>query len=193
MNTETSVRMVGGMSQNRSESDFYPTPRECTEALLGFLGLPKWHFIWEPACGNGAISKALGENGYNHVISTDLNDFGFGNCGHDFLKTNWISSRIPNFIITNPPFFLAEQFIRHAYELDIPFAFLLKAQFWNAAKRKDLFRECTPNFICPLTWRPDFTGGGASLMDMNWNIWYGKRPAKYTDYLPLDKPEGNRK
>lgn len=188
MDVDTSVRMVGGMSEHRHKADFYPTPSDCTVALMQFLELSKWTKIWEPACGDGAISKVLAEMGYP-VISTDIEDHGFGQQRCNFLKAD-----IPaGFIITNPPFSLAEQFIRHSYDLNIPFAFLLKAQFWNAAKRKELFRECTPHFILPLTWRPDFTGGGASLMDMNWNVWYGKRPARYTDYIPLDRPSSSGK
>lgn len=41
---------------NRSRDDFYPTPPEMTRALLSvelFYGA-----IWEPACGDGAMSRA---------------------------------------------------------------------------------------------------------------------------------------
>lgn len=40
-----------------------------------------------------------------------------------------------DWIITNPPFSLAEAFIRRAAELGKPFAFLLKSQYWNATCR----------------------------------------------------------
>ena len=60
---------------NRQIDDFYPTPPEATEALLNRCEFNK--DIWEPACGNGAISNVLIRKGHN-VTSTDLNDFGFG-------------------------------------------------------------------------------------------------------------------
>lgn len=59
---------------DRPELDFYPTPRRGTEALLGvetFNG-----DIWEPACGNGAMSSVLEEK-YT-VYSTDIEPRNFG-------------------------------------------------------------------------------------------------------------------
>jgi hypothetical protein len=40
--------------------------------------------IWEPACGDGAISKELIKAGYT-VVSTDLIDRDFGDGQADFL------------------------------------------------------------------------------------------------------------
>jgi len=59
----------------RVSHDFYPTPPEAVRALLSvetFTGS-----VWEPACGDGAISKVLIEAGFE-VVSTDLIDRGFG-------------------------------------------------------------------------------------------------------------------
>ena len=64
----------------RQKDDFYPTPPEAVEALLSvekFIG-----DIWEPACGDGAISKVLEVE--HNVVSSDLNDYGFGKSGVDF-------------------------------------------------------------------------------------------------------------
>src|SRR5277367_5290169 len=74
--------------------DFFPTPRWATFALIDnerFDGI-----IWEPACGDGAMSDVLVEGGYK-VESSDLFDRGYGEIGHDFLKTD----RRPANIITN--------------------------------------------------------------------------------------------
>ncbi len=92
---------------NREKDDFYPTPPEGTRALLAvekFEGP-----IWEPACGDGAISKELIAAGYN-VESTDLVDRGYGQNGVDFLM-EW-QPRAPN-IVTNPPFKMVAPFIRN--------------------------------------------------------------------------------
>src|SRR5579871_6794158 len=62
--------------------DFFPTPAWATYALIDnekFTGE-----IWESACGNGAMSRVLGETG-QYVFSSDLYDRGFGEHGHDFL------------------------------------------------------------------------------------------------------------
>ena len=86
----------------------------------------------------------------------------------------------------NAPISLAEQFIRKAFSHGKPFAFLLKCQFFHAKKRLKLFEECRPSMIFPLTWRPDFTGEGASLMDMMWVVWFGQ-DTKYTFYQPIER------
>ena len=49
--------IVGDRREGRPEDDFYPTPPNAVYALLGaerFCGV-----VWEPACGDGAISKIL--------------------------------------------------------------------------------------------------------------------------------------
>ena len=170
-------RINGGNSlTGRRASDFYPTPPEVTVALLKFLRLPTQSNIWEPACGEGHMVRAIEAMGYQ-VIGTDIQK------GADFLKTSLVNC---DWIITNPPFRTAEEFIRRCAEHNKPFALLLKAQFWNAAKRYKLFQEITPMYVLPLTWRPDFTGEGQAMMDMAWNVW--KPGNKKTYFYPLAKP-----
>lgn len=92
----------------REKDDFYATPTKCTVALLSvetFNGP-----IWEPACGDGAISRALPGD----VISTDLVDRGYGISRRDFLMERKL---LAFNIVTNPPFKLADEFVLHALEL----------------------------------------------------------------------------
>jgi hypothetical protein len=96
---------------DREPDDFYPTPPCATQALLAaecFDGT-----IWEPACGDGAMSRVLEAAGHE-VISTDLIDRGFGEGGRDFLM-EW-QPRAPN-IVTNPPFKWAPQFVDRGLQL----------------------------------------------------------------------------
>ncbi|UAK24203.1 hypothetical protein [Sphingomonas nostoxanthinifaciens] len=96
---------------NRETHDFYPTWPAATTALLAverFDGP-----IWEPACGDGAMSRVLEAAGHT-VISTDLIDRGYGEGGRDFLM-EW-APRAPN-IVTNPPFRWASQFVDRALQL----------------------------------------------------------------------------
>lgn len=123
---------------NRDEHDFYPTNPVATRALLAvetFDGP-----IWEPACGEGDMSKVFEEAGYP-VISTDLIDRGYGEGGVDFLR-QW-KPRAPN-IVTNPPFKLAVQFINVALTLSTgKVAMLLRLAFLEGQRRKMMF-ERTP-------------------------------------------------
>lgn len=172
----------GNTAYKRNESDYYPTPPEATQALLDFLDIPRGTVIWEPACGEGHMVQVLERNRLK-VIATDIQG------GTDFLTAEM--PRNTEWIITNPPFSLAEQFIRKCAEHNKPFALLLKSQYWHAAKRTPLYWEITPEYVLPLTWRPDFLfktrGKGAPLMDVIWCVW--KPNATTTKYIPLSKPE----
>lgn len=172
----------GGKKEDRKELDFYPTPPEVTEALLDFLKLPK-QTIWEPACGDGAMSKVIELYGHN-VISTELRTEGVyrkGKGGVDFLKENIKCDAI----ITNPPFNIADLFIKKATSTAPIVALLFKCQYWHTKKRISLFQEHKPAFVLPLTWRPDFFGnGGASTLDMAWTVWIkGDETTKYQQLI----------
>ena len=180
----TVARMLGRTEERkRAENDFYPTPVEATEALLRWLPHHWKQPVWEPACGDGAISRQLSARGMT-VNSTDLIDRGYGEGGVDFLK---MRSTVCNSIITNPPFNLAEAFIRKTKDLGIQYvAMLLKAHYWHAKKRLPLFQEWPPAYVLPLTWRLDFLGMGSPPMDMSWHVWLPEH--RFTTYRPLSKP-----
>ena len=180
MGVDTSSAIVGfNPNKKRTERDFYPTPKEVTLSLLEFMQIPKKYKIWEPACGQNHMVNVLRECGYE-VIGTDIQS------GVDFL-----TAEIPegvDWIITNPPFNISEKFIKRCVEHGKPFALLLKSQYWHAQRRSKLFQDNPPLFVLPLTWRPDFTGQGSSLLDMMWCVWNGKNGSAFTLYKPLHKP-----
>jgi hypothetical protein len=167
------VRGIIPDSENREKDDFYPTPPEGTRALLRverFDGP-----IWEPACGDGAISRVLEEAGHE-VISTDLVDRGFGTPRTDFLM-EW-QPRAPN-IVTNPPFKHAEEFARHALGLTTGKVAMLCRLAWLEGKERRRMFESTPLarvwvFAGRLTMlRSGFDGGkgGGSMTAFAWFVW----------------------
>lgn len=121
---------------DRQKDDFYATPRAAIEQLLQverFDGP-----VWEPACGNGAISSILQEHGYE-VASSDLVERGYGAAGIDFLME--YKTQAPN-IVTNPPFTLGTDFVRQALRLATgKVAMLLKIGFLEGPTKADL-HEC---------------------------------------------------
>lgn len=137
MNSLQQAQRIVGYGAQRAEGDFYPTPGYCTEDLLRverFEGS-----IWEPACGDGAISKVLEQHGYR-VLSTDLVYRGYGMGGHDFFME---SHGVDN-IITNPPYRLATEFVERAVLMaKCKVAMFLKLAFLEGQERKLLF-ERTP-------------------------------------------------
>lgn len=159
---------------NRQENDFYTTPPHCTRALLDAEGFPGP--IWEPACGNGAMSKVLIEYGYD-VISTDLIDRGYGIGGMDFLR---FKSQAARSVITNPPFKIADEFVLHAIECGYEKIAIFQRSSWTEgrARYEALWKPYPPIRIWQFSgrqtlWRADdpnprSTGGAIAF---SWYIW----------------------
>lgn len=184
-------------AHERKKADFYPTPPDVTIALMDFLiakaDLREQAVVWEPACGDGAMAKVMATYGCG-VIASDLReDSGYGNSGVNFLQTHPTEQwQMPEWIITNPPFNLAADFIRHSLSIAPNVAMLLKSQFWHAQRRAGLFRDHPPSYILALTWRPAFLEkerGKSPLMDVIWCVWSHGHNLP-TEFLPLDRPSG---
>lgn len=190
--------LANASAEDRRESDFYPTPPEVTHALCDWLefGIGTSRVAWEPACGDGAMAEVLKARGWS-VAASDIRETGYGIGMRNFLEvppnpTDFMGC----WIVTNPPFNQAEEFIRHALKFTPNVAMLLKSQFWHAASRAKLFGEHPPAAVLPLTWRPDFLNGekgGAPTMECLWTVWRDQmHRTKPTQYQPLMRPSGTR-
>jgi len=84
----------------RSNRDFYATPSWVTEALLKHVDFRGK--VWEPCCGDGAMSGVLAAHGLD-VVSSDIADRGFGTPGVDFLGCTEVPEGC-RCIVTNPPY-----------------------------------------------------------------------------------------
>ena len=93
-------RAIHVSGYQRAGHDFYATPAWVTEALLRHVRFRGR--VWEPCCGDGAMSSVLAGHGYD-VFSTDLVDRGFGEPGVDFLTSHAVPSGCRS-IVTNPPY-----------------------------------------------------------------------------------------
>ena len=96
----TEHRAIHVSGYDRAGRDFYATPSWVTEALLRHVRLRGP--IWEPCCGDGAMSTVLAAHGYD-VVSTDIADRGFGASGVDFLARRDVPGGCRS-IVTNPPY-----------------------------------------------------------------------------------------
>ena len=135
---------TGGSTDNweREKYDYYATPSKTTRLLLDELILEG--SIYEPACGEGHISKVLKEYYPNtNIYSTDLIDRGYGQGGIDFLNHDYGDWKVDN-IITNPPFKFAKEFVEKGLELaNDKVIMLMKIQFLESQGRKE-FLENSP-------------------------------------------------
>ncbi len=114
-------------SGKRKKSDFYETPYTLTRKFLDVEYFNKNSTVCEPACGGGAISKVLKEYWEDDKITAYDKETNFL---WDFDEYNYI--------ITNPPFSLAFEFIQKAKQLaKSKFALLLPLSYLHGKKRFD--------------------------------------------------------
>ena len=169
---------------SRQKDDFYPTP---DIAIRPLLDIEMFHGrVWEPACGDGAISKVLEEYGHE-TVSTDLNDWGYGESRRDFLMET-----VPEAsnIVTNPPFKLAQQFIQQAIDLGVyKHCWLLRLSFLEGVKRfNELFAKNQPSRIYVFSkritmWRGDEEPTGTGTTCYAWFVWEGKAFNTEVDWI----------
>lgn len=112
----------------RKPSDFYETPYSITGRFITAEKFDKDKSILEPASGHGAIVKVLKKHKYKNIKFYDLLN------GKDFLE----ETKTFNYIITNPPFSIAYEFINKCKELATDkFALLLPLSYLHGKKRFD--------------------------------------------------------
>lgn len=141
-------KLAGGNPENkRVENDYYATNPKALEMLLSNFNLPKGKTL-EPCVGEGHLARVLEKYGCD-VDCIDLVDRGYPNTIiHDFLT--YRSSIKYNCVVTNPPYSLAEEFIRKSMSLLKPkgiCCMFLKIQFLEGAKRKIFYEEYPPKYI----------------------------------------------
>jgi len=110
--------------------DQYETPPCAIEALLQVEPMPKG--VWEPCCGAGNIVAALKAHGHRVVANDLVID------GDDFLLRHKAPPDVKA-ILTNPPFSLAANFIRHGLKLVPEVIVLERIQFLESEARAGLF------------------------------------------------------
>ena len=109
----------------RKKSDFYETPYTITRRFLAEEPFDSHLSFCEPACGNGAIVKVLKE------LTNNITNY-------DTEKNFLFDTQHYDYIITNPPFSLAYEFVLHAKKLTRKkFAFLLPLSYLHGKKRYD--------------------------------------------------------
>lgn len=180
--------------KEKNPTEFYPTPAECTEALLRAEELPrpsekKFDYWLEPCAGKGAIIKAA--NDYWKAKGIDIPQWTANEIDprhrEDILTIRptvsnlfWEDARAfsssrfrPEFwdvAITNPPFSLAGEIWAALRPLATYTALLLPTGFLGAAKRYKWLSQDMPD-LGILTPRPQFTNQGSDSATYGWFIW----------------------
>jgi hypothetical protein len=164
----------------RQQVDYYATDPATILPLLEREGFASQ--IWEPACGEGHLSKELERVG-KAVRSTDLIDRGYGEGNIDFLMQ---FDPCDCDIITNPPYSLAQEFVEHALFLqdkseveNLKTAMFLKLTFLEGKQRKKMFEKHPPCKVYVFSSRQQCAKNGEFNKDKNstaiayaWYVWH---------------------
>jgi hypothetical protein len=132
----TSHAVMSQRVEPRDSLDYFPTPPWATRALIkhvvGQAGLQDLTCL-EPACGGGHMSRVL-EEYFAEVRSADAFDYGYAPI-RDFLSYPYETNAV-DWVITNPPFKLAEEFVRRSLEVArVGVAMLVRTVFLESVGR----------------------------------------------------------
>lgn len=160
--------------RRRPDRDFYSTPSELAEAALrhGLVhyGIDHTETL-DPGCGTGVWGRALrrvNPFAYLEIYGIDLNlqlpsdDFSSYQMGleDDYLRDDVSLFTPKDFVMGNPPYSLAERFVRKSMEYLVDgghIYFLLQLNFLGSRRRQvGLFREFPIKAVDVLTRRPSF-------------------------------------
>lgn len=179
---EKSVYVTLGASDHtdkvREENDYYATDPTAIDDLFQVEDFSDK--IWEPACGEGHLSKRMEKHGKD-LYSTDIVDRGFGDEFFDFLESNkdWDGD-----IITNPPYKYAKDFVLKALEsIDEgnKVAMFMKLTFLESKDRVELFKKYPPTKVWVYSYRKNVSKGGRNFDESSavcyaWFVWEKGHP-----------------
>lgn len=181
------------MSQNRSSAvmqqrtephdslDYFPTPPWATRALMEHVIKPwaDWSnsTAWEPACGEGYMARVLAEY-FGTVHASDIHPYGHGDVDDFLLFGSGAEYEPIDWIITNPPFRLAQEFIETAInKARHGIAVIVRSAFTEGIERyQRLFRVLPPHTIAQFTERVAMVRGrvdeeASSATAYCWIVW----------------------
>jgi hypothetical protein len=160
--------------------DFFPTPIPVTQAFLAACPLPDG--LWcEPAVGEGHIVNAVGPRrewatfDVRPVAVPALSTY------HGQLDFLTLPEGVRfDVVITNPPFYLAEEFVRKALQHADHVAMLLRLAFLES-RRREQFHQEHPSDVYVLSRRPSFMSNGATdSCAYGWFVWAAGRGGRWT-------------
>lgn len=130
----------------------------------------------DPACGRGHMVRALAEV-FPTVVGTDICDYGFGFGVRDFLREPYDLASV-DWLITNPPFVLGDEFVREGLRVARRgVAILARASFAEGRKRyRTLFKPFPPALIATYAERVPIVKGrvdpeAVTASVYGWFVW----------------------
>jgi hypothetical protein len=167
--------------------DDFPTPPWATRALCEYVikdCLPFAGTCLEPACGRGYMAEAL-KDYFGKVRASDVFDYGYGK-QYDFAERTMQH----DWVITNPPFRLAEDLVLHSFDLAIQgVAILARTSFLESVHRYNaIYNNQPPAIVAQFVERvPMFKGRldphGSTATSYAWFVWLAPFMQRDTKFI----------
>tara|TARA_R110002126_G_scaffold6404_2_gene33341 strand:- start:4542 stop:5135 length:594 start_codon:yes stop_codon:yes gene_type:complete len=106
-----SAKVMNSIKLRQKPNDKIYTPPKVVDIMIDFCGYKEGDLVLEPARGLGAIYDKLKEPKEYCEIEMDLDFFNYNK------KVDWV--------ITNPPYSILDNFLKHTYTLCDKFCFLI--------------------------------------------------------------------
>lgn len=160
----------------RKAFDFYKTPEDCVQSVLGRLHIDRVAEAFEPCLGHEDIARLLP---VDTIYYCELAE------GVDYLSGKPLPE--VDLIITNPPFSLGQEFIeRSLSHCRGVVCYLMRLNFLGSQKRKVWWQKRLPTHLYVLSNRPSFKqGGGTDATEYAWYVWDNRNSSHvYTKDTP---------
>lgn len=175
----TSHAVMAQRIEPKDSPDDFPTPPWATRALIEHILDDKEalasRVCLEPACGAGHMAKVLKEY-FSEVRASDAYSYGYGPV-RDFLTYPYETNAV-DWVITNPPFRLAEEFVLRALEVAREgVAILARTVFLESSGRYNaIFRETPPSKFAQFVERVPMVRGrldekASTATGYAWLVW----------------------
>lgn len=174
----TSHAVMAQRNEPNDSPDDFPTPPWATRALFEHILLDSNlnnQSCLEPACGAGHMDIVL-KDYFNITIARDAYDYGYGEVS-DYLKSP-IETKSVDWVITNPPFRLAEEFILRSFEVaKNGVAILARTVFLESVGRYErIFKDIPPTKFAQFSERVPMVRGrldkkASTATGYAWIIW----------------------
>lgn len=173
----------------KDSRDDFPTPPWATRALvehvIGNTRILRSQTCLEPACGAGHMAKVLKEY-FERVDCSDAFDYGFG-AKRDFLARRPFQAKSVDWVITNPPFRLAEEFVERSLKVArVGVAMLARTVFLESIGRYEgIFRDTPPTKFAQFAERVPMLRGrldrkASTATGYAWFVWTLQKKARPT-------------
>lgn len=192
MAQNTSHAVMAQRVEQADSVDDFPTPPWATRAFVShyFEEAPKYDSVWEPACGRGHMAQVLSEY-FRAVRGSDVSDYGYGEV-QDFV-TGLAALRSVDWVITNPPFRLAEAFLERGRQVARKgVALLTRTVFIESIGRFErVFKNAAPSTVLQYAERVPMVKGrvdkkASTATGYAWLVWDFAREGQQTvlDWIP---------